>query len=334
MKRLLTLLFCLPLLSLAQNMPLVAEGVYPKLYLTHTVQPKENFYSLGRMYNISPKEIAPFNNLQLDKGLNLNEAIKVPLTPANFVQTGSAAADEALVPVYHAMQDKEGLYRVSVNYNKLPLETLKKWNNIKGDAVPNGTNLIVGYLKVKKELSGLATLSKTKPADITAPAISKKEPTVITNEPVVTTKKDTPEPPKETASTSIKPVVTKDAEPIPQAPVSMANTKTFDGGIFKKDFDKQAKSETVVSETGGAAIFKSNSGWSDGKYYCLHNNAPSGTIIKITSVSTGKSIYAKVLDVIPDMKQNNGLLIRISNAAVHELGVGDGKFDCTVVYSK
>ncbi len=63
-------------------MPLVAEGVSPKLYITHTVQPKENFYSLGRMYNISPKEIAPFNNLQLDKGLNLNEIIKVPLTPA------------------------------------------------------------------------------------------------------------------------------------------------------------------------------------------------------------------------------------------------------------
>lgn len=315
-------------------MPLVAEGVSPKLYITHTVQPKENFYSLGRMYNISPKEIAPFNNLQLDKGLNLNEVIKVPLTPANFVQTGTAAADEALVPVYHAMKDKEGLYRVSVNYNKLPLEALKKWNNIKGDAVPNGTNLIVGYLKVKKQLSVLATLPKIKPAENTAPAIVKKETTISTKEPVVIIKKESPESPKETAGTSIKPVVTKDAEPVQQAPVNMGDTKNFNGGIFKKDFDKQAKSETVINETGGAAIFKSNSGWGDGKYYCLHNSAPSGTIIKLTSITTGKSIYAKVLDVIPDIKQNSGLLIRISNAAVHELGVGDGKFDCTVVYSK
>ena len=36
------------------------------------------------------------------------------------------------------------------------LETLKQWNNIKGDAVKNGTKLIVGYLKVKTELSELA----------------------------------------------------------------------------------------------------------------------------------------------------------------------------------
>ncbi len=239
-----------------------------------------------------------------------------------------------MVPVYHALEEKEGLYRVAANFNKLPLETLKKWNSIKGDAVPNGTNLIVGYLKVKKDLSALATLSKTKPADNTAPAIIKKETTVITKEPVVITKKDTTESPKEIAGTSTKPVVIKDAEPAQQVAVNMANTKTFNGGIFKKDFDKQAKSESVVSETGGAAIFKSNSGWGDGKYYCLHNSAPSGTIIKITSITTGKSIYAKVLDVIPDIKQNNGLLIRISNAAVHELGVGDGRFDCMVIYSK
>ena len=338
MKCLLILLFCLPFLLPAQHMPLVAEGVAPNLYVTHTVQPKENYYSIGRMYNVSPKEIAPFNNLQLDKGLNLNQVIKVPLTSNNFLQSGKAAADEVLIPVHHTLQEKEGLYRVTANYNKLPLETLKKWNNIKGDAVPAGTDLVVGYLKVKKGLSGLATAAANKPADnalAVAPPV-KKEVITKDKEPVTTTQKDIPVTVKETPPAPAKnssPPVTK-TEPLQQPEANTTNAKNFSGGIFKKDFDRQSKKESEINENGSAATFKSNSGWQDGKYYCLHNTAPAGTIIKITNPSTGKMIYAKVLDVIPDIRQNNGLLISVSNAAARELGVGDAKFDCTLVYSK
>ena len=338
MKCLLILLFNLPLLLRAQNTPLVADGVAPNLYVTHTVQPKENYYSIGRLYNISPKEIAPFNNLQMDKGLNLNQVIKVPLTTNNFLQTGKAAADEVLIPVHHTLQEKEGLYRVTVNYNKLPLETLKKWNNIKGDEVPSGTNLIVGYLKVKKELSGLANMSPSKQVDniaAVAPVV-KKEVITKDKEPVLTTEKDIPVTVKETVAPAktITPPEAKQSGQAQQTGITSTGTKNFSSGIFKKDFDKQSKKENEINENGSAATFKSNSGWEDGKYYCLYNTAPSGTIIKITNPSTGKMVYAKVLDVIPDIKQNSGLLIRISNAAARELGVGEAKFDCTLVYSK
>ena len=83
-----------------------------------------------------------------------------------------------------------------------------------------------------------------------------------------------------------------------------------------------------------AAIFKTTSGWQDGKYYCFHNTALPGTIIKITNNANGKSIYAKVLDAIPDIKQNSGLLLRVSNSAAEELGAGENKFDCSITYAK
>ncbi len=324
MKRLLFLFFCWPLLSVAQNSPLIIEGVSPAFYIMHTVQPKENYYSIGRMYNISPKDIAPLNKLELGNGLSLGQVIKIPLTSANFVQAGKAAPDETLVPLHHTVHEKEGLYRIALNYNKLPQETLKKWNNIKGDAVATGTPLIVGYLKVKKAISPLATgakpkqnvLTETSQPAATAPNSNK------TPQPVVT---KTPEPKKD--------IPVKTGEPA-QPANTVTTGKNFNGGYFKSTYDKQSKKETSVNENGAAAVFKSNSGWEDGKYYCLHNAAAPGTVIKITSVETGKTIYAKVLDVIPDIKQNNGLLIRISNAASQELGTGDTKFNCTLSYAK
>jgi len=100
------------------------------------------------------------------------------------------------------------------------------------------------------------------------------------------------------------------------------------------DYEKQTQDKDIAGETGEAAVFKSSSGWEDGKYYCLHNTSSPGTIVKITNTSTGKTIYAKVLDIIPDIKQNTGLVVRVSNAAAEELGAGDTKFGCSLSYSK
>jgi LysM repeat protein len=335
------LFFCCSTAIRAQDKPLMAEGVSPNLYLSHTVVPKENYYSIGRLYNASPKDqIAPFNSLQMDKGLSPGQTIKIPLATTNFSQDGIAASDEALVPVYHTVQEKEGLYRISVNHNKVPVDNIKKWNNISADAVSNGTKLIVGYLKVKKNLSPLAGMA-AKPLPIAVTEKPKADPIKPPVKPDAGTE---PLPPVKNPEKEKIPVVEppkKDPpKPVPVAiknePVVPSEIKgtgsSFNGGYFKSNFEN-AGGETV-KEAGAANVFKSSSGWSDGKYYCLHNNAQPGTILKITSNTTGKSIYAKVLDAVPDIKQNNGLLIRISNAAAEELAVGENKFDCTISYSK
>jgi LysM repeat protein len=343
MKRLLFVLFALPLAAKAQDKLLVAEGASPNLYLSHTVAAKENFYSIGRLYNISPKDnLAPFNKLSMDKGLSPGQVIKIPLVAANFLQSGNAAADEALIPVYHVMAEKEGLYRVSVNHNKVPVETLKQWNKITGDAVSNGTKLIVGYLKVKKDLSALAGNAAIPPV-VTAPPVKNDNGTVITNPkdagpPVIG---DSPLPPVKNPEKQKEPAVVvpkndppkkvEESKSLPSAIVK-GTGDNFSGGTFKGIYEIQ-KGE-AVKETGTAGVFKSTSGWDDGKYYCLHNTAQPGTVIKVTNAANGKSIYAKVLDVIPDIKQNTGIIICISNAAADILGAGENKFDCSLNYSK
>ena len=346
MKRLLAFIICIPLFTAAQNKPLMIEGTAPNLYLNHTVAAKENYYSIGRMYNISPKEIAPFNNLEMEKGLSLGHAIKIPLTAGNFIQSNNAGADEALVPVYYTVKEKEGLYRISTSFNKVPVETLKHWNNIKGDAVSNGTKLIVGFLKVKKDLSPLSGMAKpviappvvTKentPAvkEVAKPEEKKQTPVVVKN-----TEKEKPEEIK-TVKETTKPdtdnktvAETKKEEPAKETVITKPIAKNFNGGYFKPEYEKQQHNSS--KESGTAGVFKSTSGWQDGKYYCLHNTAAPRTFIKITNPATGKAVYAKVLDTIPDIGQNDGLVVVLSNAAAAELGTSETKFDCTVNFSK
>lgn len=317
--------------SYSQEKTLIAEGTSPQLYLVHKVEPKENFYSIGRMYNISPKEIAPFNNLVFEKGLAVGQMIKIPLTETNFLQYASSNTG-GMIPVYHIVQAKEGLYRISTNH-KVPMDVLKKWNNLKSDAVSNGTKLIVGYLKVQKDQTEptVQVAPVQKPADnAVVPGVDKKKEKIkveekkepVTNKDVVKTQ----EPVKK------EPIETKGQETI-NKPAS-SHAIDFNGGTFKNIYNEQASNKKPENESGAAAVFKTTSGWQDGKYYCFHNTALPGTIIKITNIANGKSVYAKVLDAIPDIKQNSGLLLRVSNAAAEELGVGENKFDCAITYFK
>jgi rare lipoprotein A (peptidoglycan hydrolase)/LysM repeat protein len=351
MKQLLIIVLLLPTILFAQNKPLLVDGVAPNLYLVHTVAPKENYYSIGRLYNVSPKEIAPFNELQLEKGLSLNQVVKIPLVANNFTQTNELAPDEVLVPVYYQIKQKEGLYRVAMNNNKLDIDLLKRWNNIKGESVPNGSKLIVGYLKVKKELSALASKAVATPVAATKPTEPvKTAPTKPTVAPETTpVVKNTTKPTEPVKTVTTKPDITNETLPVVKNPTKEKPVETtpvitqpeqpkvaknFNGGLFKNEYEKQVAAANIASETGTAAIFKSTSGWEDGKYYCLHNSATPGSILKITNTSSGKSVYAKVLDVMPDIKQNNDLVIRLSNAAASELGATDNKFDCTISFSK
>ena len=62
------------------------------------------------------------------------------------------------------------------------------------------------------------------------------------------------------------------------------------------------------------------------------NDVPAGTIIKVFFSSTNKSIYAKVLGPLPEMKESVGLALRLSDASASELDIALPKFFVEVSY--
>ncbi len=304
----------------SQSNELLIQGQTGGLYLEHTVVAKENWYSVGRMFNVDPKALAPFNHSALNQPLMIGQLLQIPLTATNFSQTGQKAPGETLVPVFHITQDKEWLYRVSVNHNKVAVPSLEKWNNITPEQVHAGMHLIVGYLKVRTALSVLAKMPMPAPvvASATPPASVPSAPPPTTK-PAPSTSAIIPD----TDSPVSKPSVS--TRPASAPPASTPPAPHFNGGAFRADF-----TDGGHSATGPAGVFKSTSGWQDGKYYALMNNGTIGAIVKITDPTSGKSVYAKILGQLPDMKESAGLTIRISNAAAAELGEGEGRFNALI----
>ena len=330
---------------------MTVQGTSPDLYLMHTVQPKETWFAIGRLYNAQPKDIAALSGVTMDK-LSIGQALKVPLSAHNFSQDGKKNADEVFVPVYHVVQEKEWMYRISQNHNKIPIESLEKWNSVTNYQLQAGMKLIVGYLKVKTASSPLAANGLKKlivPAATTGGTATKpatESPVVKTEKPADT--KTTETKPADTKATEPKPVEAHKEElkkeepkkedakkdigaPPPTTPVTPVTTEGnysgYKGGYFKTSYSGSGK-----STAGNAGIFRSTSGWKDGKYYALINNVPVGTIVKITYSSTNKSVFAKVLGQMPEMRESVGLTLRLSDAAAAELGAEMGKFYVDVTY--
>jgi hypothetical protein len=319
----------------AQNAQLSIEGTNGKFYLIHKVVAKENWYSIGRLFNLSPRDIAGFNNMNFDKPLEVATTLNIPLTAANFDQKQIKSSDESLIPIYHLVAEREWMFKISSIYNDVPVTSLEKWNKIKRDDVKPGVLLIVGFLKVKTDLSPLVIGVSSNPVVGAASSdISSKttQPADVVTQPA-NKQASTNSPGANTQNTVKSTVVTSTSNTTTITPVSTAGERInnyavshSNGGFFSNDYSGGGK-----SAGGLAGTFKSTSGWTDGKYYALMNGIAVGMIIRVTGTN-GKTIYAKVLGQLPDMKESSGLLMRISNAASAELGLGEGKFQVDVKY--
>ncbi|MCZ2223802.1 MAG: LysM peptidoglycan-binding domain-containing protein [Chitinophagales bacterium] len=302
-----SIFFCTKIFSQEK---IIVQGDYPNLYIQHKVAKGETLYSISRLYNSAPAQIAKQNGMSVNEVLAVDKIIKIALTKNNFTQDGQGAEDEVLIPLYYIVQRGETLFRISQNFGKIRIDFLREWNNITNDAIRPEQRLVIGHLKVDKKNTQIVYERVVNE--------SSDENTLVKNEPeskpTVTTKEDPP---------TTKPK--EEPEPIP---VTMGND---DEGFFVKDYSVNA--DNLYIKTGSAATFKSTSGWTDRKYYVLINDIPAGTIVRITT-NNNRSICAKVLGELPEMKENKNLLLRISNAGAAVLKISDAKFDVKVSCSK
>lgn len=293
------------LFGAAQKGDLMVKTSEKGLYLEHKVEAKQSFFSVGRLYFIHPKNLADFNKLDLNKGLLIDQKLRIPLTDSNFAQDKMSGT-----PVYYKVGDKEGLMTVSNKHNKVSLANLRSWNSLSDDKVKEDTKLIVGFL-TRPDAGSIAAIHNPVKKEEEKPIVKKEEEPVVKKEEKITEK------PEE------KPMVKAEENPV---------SKEY--GYFKNHFEKQIKiNPTSKTETVTSGIFKTSSGWQDTKYYLLIDKVSSGTIVKVINPTNNKTIYAKVLGEMSGIRQNAGLNIRISNAAASVLEITEpDKFIVKVSY--
>lgn len=330
------LLFAIAKISVAQPIQLIIKNDDKGLHLEHTVTAKEGFFSVGRIYNVHPKSLAHYNNLDIDKGLNIGQVIRIPLTDTNFTQKKKTAT-----PVYYTIGEKEGLLKVSNSNNKVKLQSLREWNKLSNDNINAGSKLVVGFLinahlpvvavatPVKEDPKKIVENKPVAKIDTTSgkPVVKEDTKKVAEDKPavkaeVVTAKPDVKEETSKTVPVEDKSLVKE--EPKKVAVKQDVTTNMTGQGYFKSHFDQQVKHSPIAkTETVTSGIFNTVNGLQDAKYYLLINGVTPGIVVRVINPDNNKAIYAKVLGEMSGYRQNQGLDIRISNLAAATLGISD-----------
>ncbi len=266
-------------------------------YLEHKVASKQGLFFLGRLYNVHPSHLADYNSIDYDKGIQVDQVLRVPLSDTNFNRR-----DGYGVPITLLASTNDALNDMAKFVGVDPAN-MQCWNNYAGTEIKKGSLWVVGFLNTSEMPDQVVNFA--------CPA--SEIPTA--NLP---------------AATSNQINMPAGGAPLSTPKLAIESSTSF----FESDYKEQIKKTPASQQLDLiSAVFKTQSGWKDGKFYLLIDNLVPGTIVQLMNPSNSKVVFAKVLGEMPRIKQNEGLDMRISDAAaaVLELPVG-GKFSLKVAY--
>ncbi len=284
-------------------------------FLLHKVVPKETWTSIARKYDLEMEQVMKANQGVID--LKIGQIINIPVKqekkaePSENQQKANGLSSNRSA-VYHSVKQGETMFSISKTYN-VTTDEIRKWNGIEGNNLKSGQQIIVGYssssanqdLKTKSENS--VTLKQENQL-----SAADKNITTITE-----TKSAEP------ANKPEKPVlasIEKGGMPLPEPVMNSKEISKSGGKILSQ-----------VSESGICAWITDGDNQSS-RFFALHRTAPMGTIIKVTNKMNGKSVFVKVVGVLPDTGENDKVIIKISDTAVERLGALDQHFQVDLSY--
>ncbi len=301
-------------------------------YINHTLKTGETLSALAKQFNTTVGDIMRANGMHADSKLVVGSTIKIPSTGSNTVvveETKPVVPPKqeivAEVPSgssSHIVQKGETVFGISKQHN-ITTDQLRQWNNLTDNNLEVGQVLVVGNVPAGNNNNTQAVVKD--PAQDSY--VKQEDKTVVTATPA---EPDNSASKKQRNSKKDKKPLVPVAENTDKTPAEIAAVANNEG-YFSDAFTAGMRRNKPQTLNGRAMSFKAATGWNDYKYYVLMNDVEIGTIVKLTSAA-GKTVYAKVLWNLGDMKENDGLACRISNAAVAALGVNVNLFDVEITW--
>lgn len=328
------LLLVAPLLTLSISLfanPLVdsigVENLNGKKVIVHKLDPKDNYYSIGRRYNISPKAIIQFNN---NAPLKIGGIVKVPTelpfsgeataqqavtAPAKQAAANPAPAQQKPVTQAPVQQNKPQVQAPVSSPAPVTQPAASKPQQAAADTVKKVSMLNVQQYKVSagETLFSIAKRFNTSVEDIKA--LNKLSSDSVTPNQVINVR--TGLPPEEAK----QPVMQRDS-------TSVAAQQDTTGG----DHGKANRFGLYEKVEKGVATWMDDAGLDPKKELVLHRTAPIGTIIKITNPMNNHTTFAKVVGRFTDNETNKNVLIIMTKNTADALGALDKRFQVNISY--
>jgi LysM repeat protein len=273
-----------------------------KKVIIHKLDPKDNYYSIGRRYKVSPKAIMQFNN---NAPLPIGGIIKVPTDRPFLESSYNTPAKTQPAPPAPVIKQQAPPQQQAVQQQ--PQQAASTQNN----APTQDYKVSAG-----ETLYSIAKRFGTTVEDLTS--LNGLTSTTLTPGQIIKVRAGQSTAPVQTAGQpTTKPDATSVVLPSDSANANRFNANKF--GLYEKDEQ-------------GVATWMDDADLDPNKKLVLHRTAPIGTVIKITNPMTNLTTYAKVVGRFTDNASTKDAIIVVTKNVADSLGALDKRFHVNISY--
>ncbi|MFA6249168.1 MAG: LysM peptidoglycan-binding domain-containing protein [Mucilaginibacter sp.] len=302
------------------------ENLNGKKVILHKLDPKDNYYSIGRKYGVSPKVIQQFNN---NASLQIGHIIKVPTersimetvkpTPAGQppVQAPTKTAEQAPAKPQPKPVEQAPV-KTQAAVTQPPAQTEQKTAQAPAAIATSQQYKVSAH----ETLYAIAKRFNTTVEAITA--LNNLKSTNLTAGQVLLVPNGTPAEQPAQATTAVAPAhvdtVKRDSTYVAVVD-SLENHKpgTNKYGLFEKN-EK------------GVATWIDDASLDPNKKLILHRTAPIGTVMRITNPMNNRTTFAKVVGRFTDSQSTRDAIIVMTKNVADALGALDKRFQVNISY--
>jgi LysM repeat protein len=306
----------------------------------HKAEKGQSLYSLLRRYGSSMTEFKDLNpgqdiNLQLGQVYKLAYNKPVYNKKGKLIPTSNQASEKASTAKAKFIKVEPGmtLYAVS-RKTGVSVTTIKKLNFLTSDQIEVGQ-----LLQYTEGAVDSPTTAQQAPPSLPA---EKPKPAPTTERVVLDVPKKEPAEVKATEAPKVSKPIEKEVVNVPKPAeketITIANKPDNSPKVAAPDINNDLP---IAEKTEVEGITKTEEGIAEvielesksGKYLALHKTAPLGTLVQVRNETTGATVWVKIIGKLPELTQNENIVIKLSPKAMNRVSPVDKKFRAKVFYT-
>jgi len=289
------------------------ENQNGKKVIIHKLDPKDNYFSIGRRYNVSPKTIIDYNNnAKLVIGGTIKVPTELPFVEKNVAHTSPSGSKTkgGMQTMPYKVSQGETLYGIAKKFG-CTVDELIAANGLKSNTLSPGQILMV---------------KSTNPTD------NAEEHATVAAKPVT---KQQEKPAAKATEKAEDTFVEKPTEDTPKLPPAKRDSTRVATTTDTSDYSHRAPANRYgLNEKNeqGIAVWMDNESVDPNKKLILHRTAPVGTVIKITNPMTNRTTFAKVVGRFTENENTKDVILVMTKSVAESLGALDKRFHVTISY--
>ncbi|MFD2871851.1 LysM peptidoglycan-binding domain-containing protein [Mucilaginibacter ximonensis] len=275
------------------------ENLDGKKVILHKLDPKDNYYSIGRRYNVKPGEIIKFNN---NAPLKIGGIIKVPTNRSFLETTKPAVVQQASKPVSAPPAQQQPIAKPDTQPSQSPTNSGLAAQQYKVSAGETLYSIAKRFNSTVEELTKLNNLTNT----------------TVTPGQIIQVKPSTPD-------------VAAPADALRTTPKTDSTSYVSSQDSAERHINANRYGLFEKSEK-GVATWIDDTSLDPNKKLVLHRTAPIGTVIKITNPMTGRTTFAKVVGRLNDSESTKDVILVMTKNVAESIGGLDKRIHVNISY--